>query len=135
MWIFTSKGFVSCVRHKSKPGIVLVRARTEEHLKEFVGKEHESKCFTIQIGDYLHRAELAEWEFNERLIQHTKAMQYPNFKGSIPAGDRAYYSACSAVWHIMHDYANGAFNGPSYDEDFDPFQHPEEYTFQIDGRK
>lgn len=117
MWIFTSGGFVSCVRHRTKQ-CILVRARTEAHLKEFVGPQHESKCFKIEFGDYAHRAELTEHEFNQRLIQQTREIQYPNFKGSIAPEDADYYAACSAVWHIMHDYANGAFNGPSYDEAF-----------------
>lgn len=116
MWIFTSKGFVSCVRHDAKPGIILVRARSEEHLKEFIGKAHADKYFTLANCDYNHRAELAEWEFNERLIQQTKAIQYPDFKGSIPSEAPAYRAACSAVWHVMNDYKLGFFDGPLYGE-------------------
>lgn len=116
MWIFASKGFVSVVRHREKPGILLVRARKMDDLKEFVGAKHHDKCFSIQHGDYAHRAELSEEEFVERMTQQIREIRYPNFKNSISSA--SYHRACSSVWKTMFDYGRGTQErDDAFDED------------------
>lgn len=111
MWIFTSRGFVSCVQHKDDPSKILIRARSKEHVLAFIGYDKESRYFHLENCDYNHRAELTRDEFTERLIEHVNRISYPDFKGSIPKGAayRSYYHACHDVWKVMDDFKHGQY--------------------------
>ncbi|AFT79049.1 hypothetical protein AMBLS11_12380 [Alteromonas macleodii str. 'Black Sea 11'] len=115
MWIFTSKGMVSCVRHRDVPSAILVRARSKDHLLHFVGPELADRYFHLQNCDYQHRAVIQELAFKQRLIEHADEIQYPDFKGSIPKATEytAYHQACHNVWSVMNDFGNGLY-------EFDP---------------
>lgn len=115
MWIFTSNGMVSCVRHREKTSTILIRGRAKQHVLEFIGESNKQAYFHLGFCDYNHRAELNEIEFRKRLLKAAENITYPDFKGSIPnePESHSYKRACSEVWHCMNDFKLGKYDTPS----------------------
>ncbi|QPG06549.1 hypothetical protein IT774_05090 [Salinimonas marina] len=124
MWIFTSKGMVSCVRHNKKPSTILVRARQKDHILEFIGVNNEHAYFFLDRCDYNHRAEIHEIEFKRLVLLQIDRIQYPDFKGSIPKDPsfNGYRLACGEVWQTMNDFKFGYYEPSAriYSEDYPP---------------
>lgn len=103
MWIFTPTAFVSIVAHRSKPGILLVRARLKGDLERmFPG----CKVTETRNADYRFRTELSRGRVIDQVAEQLETMRYDNVKGAIPTGtgqvhrDRAH--AMHDVWGVMH---------------------------------
>lgn len=112
MWIFTSTGMVSCVRHTRKANTILVRARARDHVLNFIGPDSVDQYFYLDNCDYNHRAEISVPVFIDRLMIAANNITYPDFKGSIPKTlqHAAYYKACHDVWHCMNDFKFGRYD-------------------------
>ena len=101
MWIFTSGGFVSIVENYNQPGFLLVRARKEEHLREFLSAQGQLDAAAHQISetpgrDYRWRASVSAQELEEIFLLNVRAITYTNFKNSIRNGE--YRHVASDVW-------------------------------------
>lgn len=115
MWVFTKSGFVSCVKHRDKPDTILVRARLREQLEAFIGPNNAANIYEDDRADYPIRVDLGLVEFKYLLLEQVDAIDYPNFKSSIPHTDegRRYCSACHNVWFAMRKMQDDA-NGNNY---------------------
>ena len=92
MWIFTSGGFVSIVENYNQPGFPLVRARKEEHLREFLSAQGQLDTTAHEISetpgrDYRWRASVSAQELEETSLLNVRAITYTKFKDSIHAGE------------------------------------------------
>ena len=115
MWIFTSTGMISAVAHRTKPGTFLVRARTREHLDNFISEDQaifKTRIFEDQRADYRWRVELPGITFQAMVAEAIQAITYDNFKNSIPETHDEYHSACGRVWGNMLALQTGGAWGP-----------------------
>ena len=121
MWIFLSDAFVSIVEDNKCADLVLVRARREKHLQNFLTAEIEDvnidwavknardNCIEETAGrDYRWRVTLRKDVLSQLMVAHTSNINYPNFKDSIRS-DR-YHSIASNVWREAGHLQEG---GPS----------------------
>jgi hypothetical protein len=103
MWLFTSKGFISAVKHRNKAGHFMVRARVAEHLRAiFPGEEVQE----IASSDYKYRITVDSVALKRVMLEQIDSIRYDNFKDSIP--DHKYHDACSRVWREMHKIQPGS---------------------------
>lgn len=101
MWIFLNNAFLSVVRHRSKPGFLLVRARSEGDIElVFQGAEVDR----TDQADYRYRAVVEEGLVAAVIAESILGIDYDNFKGSIPSEDHDRHEAYMDVWSNMHRY-------------------------------
>ena len=99
MWIFTSQGMISIVRHRDDSRLMMVRARQPEVLQAlFSGYD----LIVTPEADYHYRMEVTQHDLQVIIDQELEDLQYDNFKNSI--ADDAYHNACSKVWSVMYQY-------------------------------
>lgn len=103
MWIFTPTAFVSIVAHRTKPGILLVRARLKGDLERlFPG----CKVTETRQADYRFRAEIARGRVAELVREQLTVLDYDNVKNAIPHSAPVHelrHRAMNRVWGVMHD--------------------------------
>jgi len=122
MWVFTSKGFISAVRHRNKPDDFMIRARRQEHLKAlFPGKQ----VTQLNNADYKYRVTVSDGDFKEMMLGEINALTYDNFKKSIP--DAEYHDACSDVWQVMHRLQPGSYMPALFQSDQERDHSPADY--------
>lgn len=95
MWIFAQKGFLSIVKHREKPGYLLVRARAREDIHEYFPKA------TVEVDsgtDYKYRTVLPAIYVASRITDAIDAIDYDNFKNNIKDKRRTIYY--SVIWRI-----------------------------------
>lgn len=126
MWLFLPTGFVSIVRHRDQPENVMVRARTREHLAEFVRlrlgnwPRVEDLVEETPGADYRFRIILPDHVVRGILWNAVRTMSYDNFKDSTH-GDPEYSRACSGVWTTMGRLQQGGpFGGGGLEFDYNP---------------
>ena len=97
MWIFLNNAFFSIVRHGTKPGDLLVRARLEGDIERVfcVAGEHTPHA------DYAYRAVVSRDAVAEALSGEIREINYSNFKNSVKEADR--HGAYMDVWTVMRD--------------------------------
>jgi hypothetical protein len=102
MWIFTPTSFVSIVAHRSKPGVLLVRARLEGDLERlFPG----CKVKETPDADYRFRAEIPRGRVADVIREQVASLDYPNVKAAIPYGGRQAdlrHDSMHEVWAVMN---------------------------------
>ncbi|HOJ59080.1 MAG TPA: hypothetical protein PK878_02230 [bacterium] len=98
MWIFTSNAFVSIVKDRNNPERRLVRARCAGDIEALFP---DADVFQDPGADYRFRAFLPASEVSQRLSEYVQAMEYTNFKHSIPREKEKYHEACTWVWSLM----------------------------------
>jgi hypothetical protein len=102
MWIMTPTSFISIVAHRSKPDVLLVRARLKGDIKRLFPAARVS---TTPTADYRYRAEVAREVVGMVLSDLAATLAYTNVKGAIPKGkvharrDRAMH----ATWSVWND--------------------------------
>ena len=107
MWIFTTKGFLSIVRHTDKPNVLLVRSRFKGHIEKMFSNAHVIEDAT---RDYRYRAELPVKEVSRVIGELVLKIEYENFKNSL--NDKRYLNCCHDVYYsvirnsIERDLAN-----------------------------
>jgi len=110
MWIFTNRGMVSIVAHRSTPCVVLVRARDKAHLEAFFSGSHPTPEIIETPGaDYRWRVLCSRDLARSMISRAFSAVHYPNFKNSVK--DDRLHRAYSRVWGVMRDYQDGRTPG------------------------
>ena len=99
MWIFTSQGMISIVRHRDDYNLMLVRARQPEVLKALFP---DYDLIITPEADYHYRKEVCQSDVLEAIDVYLEDMVYDNFKNSIK--DVPYHNACGKVWSVMYQY-------------------------------
>lgn len=103
MWIFTPTAFVSIVSHRTKPGMLLVRARLKGDIERmFPGQ------MVRETGkaDYRFRAEIPRGLVAKVVQQQLAFIDYENVKDAIPRRGKVHdlrHIAMTRVWGVMHD--------------------------------
>jgi hypothetical protein len=101
MWVFTTDGFISCVR---QGGRVAVRARERDTLEALARIELElGRIEETTDTDYRYRTHLRPAEFTSFMALLASELDYPNFKSAVleRQGRSAYEKALHAVWSVM----------------------------------
>tara|TARA_R110000751_G_scaffold152635_7_gene257810 strand:+ start:2683 stop:3102 length:420 start_codon:yes stop_codon:yes gene_type:complete len=108
MWVFAENGFISIVRHRHKPEFVLVRARVEVDLGNFVaGCGEMASHYAIEHtpeADYPWRVMLPKGVAANGLVRQLLDIDYPNFKAAIE--ERVEWDrddAYGKVWGAMRE--------------------------------
>ncbi len=94
MWLFTSRGFLSIVRHSDRPGALIVRSRFPNHIQTIFPDAHVSEDAGT---DYRYRAELNPKEVSRVIAKMILNIDYPNFKNSLDM-DEDYTNCCLEVY-------------------------------------
>ena len=103
MWIFTNSAFVSAVRHRDLPGMLMIRARLRGDLERFFGGSINGGVITeTPRGDYRFRCVVTDQAFSAALLRAADAIDYPNFKSSIGHDDDFRHDSYMDVWSAMH---------------------------------
>ena len=106
MWVFTKDGFFSTVADDRNKGNVLVRARLREDLTQLVKlfpNQHISITSSPQ-ADYAYRITMPRKLWKQYLSKACDELDYPNFKATVPMGDRARHLAYMGVWNVMRRF-------------------------------
>lgn len=102
MWIFTPTAFVSIVAHRTKPGILLVRARLRGDIERlFPG----AKVKRTPTADYRFRAEIQRERVAKVVADQLRALSYDNVKAAIPTTAPVHdlrHRAMNQVWGVMN---------------------------------
>ena len=105
MWIFQNDSFVSVVAHRDLADSLLVRSRVAGDIERAVPG---AETFEDANADYRYRAVVSREAFAAALAGAAVAIDYPNFKGSIPRSEGARSAAYHDVWGVLAR-AFGAF--------------------------
>jgi hypothetical protein len=109
MWIFTGKGFFSIVEHNARPDDLLVRARAEEDINQFLdmlrGCPEDYQYEATPDADYGYRLVAPKREVAEIIGKLTADIDYTNFKASIH-GDGIRDVAYMQLWATMKGFQN-----------------------------
>ncbi len=96
MWILMNDAMLSIVRHTGQPGAMLVRARLAGDIERVFPQAQ----VVVGGSDYRFRAVLPEQEVADAVSKRLLAIDYGNFKNSVP--DRKRHDAYFHVWDVMH---------------------------------
>lgn len=99
MWVFMSNAFLSIVAHRTKPGVLLVRARRAGDIRAAFPRRGVE---VTPAADYRYRAEIPGCEVAAAIARQVCAIDYDNFKGSVHDGPR--HDAYMRVWSAMAAY-------------------------------
>lgn len=101
MWIALNDGFVSIVKHRDKPGVLLVRARRKGDIENvFPG----ARTWEDAKADYRYRAEIYALDVAQTIFTRITGIDYDNFKNSV--GSRELHDAYLSVWSVMYGVQN-----------------------------
>ncbi len=99
MWIMLNSGPVSVVAHNEKPSVLLVRARTREHLESALGSGLSDSIYELESADYRFRAEIERADWAARLADLTDGIDYGNFKDSVK--DPGLHDQYVSIWKTL----------------------------------
>lgn len=102
MWICLNDGFVSIVADRGNKDRLLVRARREQDLKNFLPEFRHDAIFKDEAADYRWRAFVNRLEVNAIVALRIGNIEYDNFKNSVKDNDlRALYGS---MWQLHYSY-------------------------------
>lgn len=109
MWIASTAGFFSIVRHTGDRDLVLVRARRHGHL-EALRKVFPSLPATISTPerDYPYRVELPHDQLADLLAALADRVTYPNFKAAVKGARE--HSCYAKVWGVVREFLDPRVN-------------------------
>lgn len=98
MWLMTTRGFYSVVKHYDDPARLLVRARNRRDI-DALRPLITGEPFPLEHADYAWRVEVtrSEWQAAMRVL--VEEITYPNFKNAI--SDPAHHDAYMRVWSVL----------------------------------
>ena len=96
MWIFQNDSFLSIVAHRTKPSVLLVRARKAGDIEAVFPQAQVRKG---EGTDYRYRADIPTEDVARALAERVQGIAYPNFKDSVP--NHARRDVYFAVWDVM----------------------------------
>lgn len=104
MWMMTKAGFFSISLHKDKPGHIMIRARTEKHLRALAfmyPKEVEDQDIVLTSeGDYHWRVTITQEAFSVLLGHVSEEVDYTNFKATVK--EKHYKQFLLYCWQAGH---------------------------------
>ena len=100
MWIFTKKGFLSIVQHKSKEEYFQVKSREIDSL-ELLWPEHSVEI--IDWADYRFRITLKKDDVFPIIMKQIRDINYTSFKDTC-SQNHDYHDALVKVWMIMYQF-------------------------------
>jgi hypothetical protein len=111
MWIFCKSGFLSIVEDQFAKGKLLVRARVEDDMSNFVSLLDEISGTGHRIEetperDYRFRTTANQEVVAQAIFEIVSSIDYGNFKNSVhgePDRDVAYMQ----VWSVMNGFQQG----------------------------
>jgi hypothetical protein len=110
MWIINQDGFYSAVKKDCGKDELLVRARLKEDLERLAAKLDipASKIVETPKADYRYRLVANAKAFSQYLADEALAIDYDNFKASLPHNttadikrSKAYISVWSALYELQ----------------------------------
>jgi hypothetical protein len=107
MWHIDKNGAFSIVKKHCEPDELLVRGRVHDDMKRLAGKLNipESVIIETPTADYRYRMTVKASAFAEYLAATAFAIDYRNFKTSLPFEtqlDKKRALAYSAVWSALY---------------------------------
>jgi hypothetical protein len=104
MWIASTAGFFSIVKHRDIADTFMVRGRVKgdlENIRQMCGLPQ--KIVTTQAADYPFRLIVSGAEKNAIVLALADGIDYPNFKSEIAKlpGQKAKLHAYHDVWAAM----------------------------------
>jgi hypothetical protein len=106
MWVFTTGGFISVVQDRDDPKLLVVRARTREHMRAFLDGcgLHKVSITHYPEADYAFRSWVSHRTFAEWLAAQAEAIDYENFKDACKArgAARTYLDALLVIWRACY---------------------------------
>lgn len=100
MWVFLNDAMVSAVAHRTKPGQLMVRARLAGDLERlFPGAAVER----TPDADYAYRCTIGRDTFADAIAARARAIDYPNFKGSLRGAGGSHAASRSVAYHGTWD--------------------------------
>lgn len=116
MWIFTKLGFISVVAHRDEPTILLVRARSRQHIEAIHASmgvtRHRAPIRDTPEADYRYRFEVPREVFGPWLAKFAEGIDYDNFKNAVDDHGvatnnrevaRGYLHGLHRVWSVMRE--------------------------------
>lgn len=109
MWLFTKYGFFSVVQHKSRNGLVLIRAMEKsdiEWVRDFINEGCDTTPCHVEespVNDYRFRIVATREEYQDLLKHLGDELDYTNFKDTIH-GDPVRDNAYTEVWQTMRNF-------------------------------
>lgn len=101
MWVMTTRGFFSAVQHRTEPDKVLVRARTEDDIRE-LEKIVEIEPISMTSSDYEWRIEMPMADWLKALTTIALDIDYDNFKNGVKkAQGQERASIYMSVWSVL----------------------------------
>lgn len=110
MWVFTTDAFVSIVRNRNVPSLLLVRARDRASITAFCqgAKVAESEIIELENSDYRYRVSVSDQALGRWLRVSAEAIAYENFKSAASeARGRSWHDALMKVWSVMRSLQPG----------------------------
>lgn len=98
MWIFTSNAFVSIVEHRDDPAKLIIRGRFKGDVDRFLGAPIEIET---PDADYRFRATAKRADVEAAIQRAAQAINYDNFKGSMPTRPDWRHRVAMRVWQVM----------------------------------
>jgi hypothetical protein len=99
MWIMFSEGFISAVKHREMPGMLLVRARRPEILKLLFPAK---KVQVSNASDYKYRVCIEKEVLAVVMLTKVFDIGYSNFKLSTPDPELA--ELYGRIWALHQRY-------------------------------
>jgi len=111
MWLFTLNSFVSVVRHREDPELLLVRARRRDDLIELLGKKLEKEVREDLQADYRYRVILGEKAFKKIISAYlSRRLNYDNYKAA-QKPDREFLEFLYEIWRLGHEMQSSFDSG------------------------
>lgn len=103
MWFCFNDAFVSVVAHRKRPSILMVRARSYQHLRNLFGSD--VKITVTPDNDYRFRVFTTREKWAVLVSQRIENIDYSNFKDSVK--EKKLKSLYSEFWYLHMLYQEG----------------------------
>lgn len=102
MWLFCQEGFFSVVADRNHEDTVLVRARSEQDLRNLQKRiERDCEIWEDPLADYRWRMRIAQNDFSVLLGEIALGIDYDNFKNNIAESNPRRAATYGGVWERL----------------------------------
>jgi hypothetical protein len=98
MWLVSTQGFYSVVRHRRDPDKLIVRGRVRQDLEALREQIPALRVFSDDSADYRWRAVVTEAEWVVAVAQLATEIDYDNFKSAV--GERQGHERARVYGHV-----------------------------------
>lgn len=100
MWICFNDGFISAVKSKDDPSMLVIRSRRLSDLENVVGSD---RLIEVDVGtDYKYRTEISKSEWAEIVTERIMDTYYTNFKNSVKS--EPLHTLYAKMWNLHYRY-------------------------------